>query len=437
MQRQDVDWNESPLQRWLGSITRDGTAKLYKTAFRRFSEHTGMTATQLIDEAIEDMKKDPREKKDIVTSRLIGFYKYLKKDYERHRRGNGEHGITGTGLSDSLALTYVNAVRSFYATFDVVVKMKGRKSLPAARIENRRMKVSAEPVNILVEHTRNPRDSAIILTMFQSGMDVSTLCSIKASRGLMEAIEKGEAPIKLDLQRPKTGVNYYTFIGKDAVKSIKIYLQDLKSRGIKLGYNDPLFVKEKRSGEGVEELETNLIQNMLKDVAVKSGFVDEKLNGKAINPLSPHALRESFGSIMINSGVPDTIVDFWLGHRIGEMSEAYKSVQYESLRKMYMERENLLSITKPTTDLEKIRKEVEKTVKEDIEGESKKLQTLVNGLAIENIELKDSMKSLKEQVEALTEQFSDLSKGMGLNREEVVELIEWMLKEKDKLEKTN
>ena len=65
----------------------------------------------------------------------------------------------------------------------------------------------------------------------------------------------------------------------------------------------------------------------------------------SFNPLSPHALRESFGSIMINSGVPDTIVGFWLGHQIGEMAEAYKSVQYESLKKMYLEREKLISIS--------------------------------------------------------------------------------------------
>jgi len=67
---------------------------------------------------------------------------------------------------------------------------------------------------------------------------------------------------------------------------------------------------------------------MLKSVAVKSGFVDNENNGNEFNPLSPHALRESFGSLMINRGVPDTILDFWLGHEIGRMAEAYKGVQY-------------------------------------------------------------------------------------------------------------
>jgi hemerythrin superfamily protein len=42
---------------------------------------------------------------------------------------------------------------------------------------------------------------------------------------------------------------------------------------------------------------------------------------------------------MVNSGVPDTIVDFWLGHTIGEMAEAYKGVRFEEVRKMYAESE--------------------------------------------------------------------------------------------------
>ncbi len=43
----------------------------------------------------------------------------------------------------------------------------------------------------------------------------------------------------------------------------------------------------------------NLVQAVLRDVAIKSGFVDDDFNGKDFNPLGPPALRESFGSIMI------------------------------------------------------------------------------------------------------------------------------------------
>ncbi len=109
----------------------------------------------------------------------------------------------------------------------------------------------------------------------------------------------------------------------------------------------------------------------------------EENNGRAFNPLGPHALRESFGSIMINSGVPDTVVDFWLGHSIGEMAEAYKSLQAESLKEMYLQRENLISVN-PQTDV----KEIEAKLKGEMEQQNRQLQTLVNNLATENTDLR-------------------------------------------------
>ena len=112
--------------------------------------------------------------------------------------------------------------------------------------------------------------------------------------------------MKLELFRKKSGTEYYTFLGNDAVESIRVYLADMKSRGRRFRYDTPLFVKER----GTTGLTTNLVQNMMRTVALKSGRINEENNDNALNPLGPHALRESFGSIMINSGVPDTIVDF-------------------------------------------------------------------------------------------------------------------------------
>jgi len=211
-------------------------------------------------------------------------------------------------------------------------------------------------------------------------MDVSTLCSLKYG-DVAEGFDKDEYPLKLELYRPKTGVEYYTFLGKDAVQALRAYVADMKSRDVDYSYDSPLFLKER----GKQALTTNLVQNMMKDVAVRSGLVDEKNNGKAFNPLSPHALRESFGSLMINSGVPDTIVDFWLGHSIGEMAEAYKGVQYESLKRIYLEREKLLSISASEVDVE----EIEAKLRVEVEEGKKELQVLVNGLATKSMRLEE------------------------------------------------
>lgn len=332
-----VNWQDPMLKRWLDSITKQGTRYIYKAAFKTYASFTSMTATALINEALADAKKDIRKRQDIVLIRLVKFYNWLKTEYPRKSRGKGPHEVIGKGISDKLAHTYVNSIRSFYATYNVTVRLKGRHRLPKPRVQNKRMKVNAEQVKLLVDHARTPRDRAIILTMFQSGMDVSTLCNLKYG-DVSAGLAKSETPLKLDLYRPKTGTEYYTFLGKDAVEALKAYIADAKDRGIRFKNDTALF----RTERGKQPLKTNLVQHMLAVVARKTRLVDREKS--KFNPLSPHALRESFGSIMTNSGVPDTIVDFWLGHEIGEMAEAYKSVQFESLKQMYMEKEKLLSV---------------------------------------------------------------------------------------------
>jgi len=418
MKKDLVDWSEPTLKRWLGSITRKTTKATYKSGFRLYQTYTGLKASQLIDEALEDQKKDPREKTDIVKQRLIGFYNWLVNEAPKKKGPKGE--VVGKGLSSKIAHTYVNAIRSFYGTFDVYVKLKGRSGLPKPRVVNERMILSNMDVKRLVDHASTVRDRAIILTMFQSGIDVSTLCSLKYG-DVAEGLAKNEHPLRLNLYRPKTGTEYYTFIGRDAVESIRAYLNDLKAKGIKIASNTPLFLKASHKTLKCEGLTPNLVQNMLREVAVKSGLVDENLNGKDFNPLSPHALRESFGSIMTNKGVPDTIVDFWLGHEIGEMAEAYKRSKFEDLKRTYLEREVFISISTGG--------EIEEKLRAEIDEKNRQLQSLVNGLTSENMDLKAKVNTLERAIAELNEKWQRLDQTTKTLIESKERILK-MLKEK-------
>ena len=396
-----TDWEDPALKRWLDTITRKSTRRGYSNSFRAYAMFTGKSASELIDEAIEDAKKDPRERRDVVLKRLIDFYHWMKTEYPQRNRGRGPKRIIGRGSTPKRANVTVNSIRSFYATFGITVRMKGRHALPRSRVKNKRMIVAADQVKILVDHARTPRDRALILTLFQGGMDVSTLCNLKYGE-ISDGLKKNENPLKLELFRTKTGIEYYTFLGKDAVESIRVYLADMKSRGRRFRHDTPLFLKER----GPQGLTPNLVQNMMKTVALKSGLIDEENNGKAFNPLGPHALRESFGSIMINSGVPDTIVDFWLGHTMGEMAEAYKGVQFESLKQIYLEREKLISIVTSKVDV----KEIETKLRVEVEASKKELQMLVNGLATKSLRLEEENKTLNRRIEMTEEKLTELER---------------------------
>ncbi len=158
---------------------RKSTKKSYKSWFKCYIEFTGLTPSQLIDEALEDMKRDPREKQDIVMQRLINFYHWLKTDYQKKPKGKCNIKLEGKGVTDKVVHTRIGAVRSFYGTFGITVRMKGRHSLPRPRVRNKRVIVNAQQVKTLINHARTPRDRAIIGVIFEGGMDASTLCSLK------------------------------------------------------------------------------------------------------------------------------------------------------------------------------------------------------------------------------------------------------------------
>jgi integrase len=386
----EIDWEDPALKRWLGNIVNKATWYNAKSIFRLYAKFTGMTASQLIDEAIEDFKRDPRERKDTVLHRLIGFYNWLKTDYPRRIAiGKGKTEVAGKGSSGLSAIMRINTIRGFYSTFDITVRMKGNHKLPKSKVENKRMVFKPEDVwkvKALVDHARNTRDRAIVLFHFQGGLDVSTLCSLDYG-DVKEGLEKNEHPLKIEPMRVKTGVEFYTFVGQDAIDALKAYLADMKSRGVEFTNKTPLFVQER----GKERLRTHNIQTMMKDLAVRSNLVTEGNNGNGFNPLGTHSLRESFGSLMTNSGVPDSIVDFWLGHEVGDMDRAYKGTQFENLRKMYLDREHLLSISASKGDSEKTKAEV-KEVKDDLYQ-----------LHFENRQMKQEIQSLKGQISSMYE----------------------------------
>ena len=230
-----------------------------------------MTSEQLIDEAIEDAKRDVRERKDIVKTRILSFYSWLKEEYLIKSRGNGEHKTISKGLSDSTAYTAVGAVRSFYSTYDIYVKLKGRQKIPTPKIVNKRMQLTTADVKLLVDHARSPRDRAIILTMFQGGMDASTLCSIKY-RDVIKGIKTEENPLKLELFRKKSGIDYYTFLGCDAVEALKAYIHNAESKGVVFENNSPLFLKQSNKARHFEPLYSGLVANMLKKESIRFGF---------------------------------------------------------------------------------------------------------------------------------------------------------------------
>jgi integrase len=378
----ELNWEDPALVRWLGSINKPRTLEVYKSAWRQYQAFTKKSATELITEALDDTKQDQLKRKDVVLNNLLQFNRWLLTEVPRKRaRGRGKIENNGLGLSEKISDTYTQAIRSFYTTYDLFVKFKGRSRLNKPQVQNKRLELDNRAIKKLIDNARSPRDRAIILTMFQGGLDVSTALSLNYG-DVSKGLESGEHPLKLNTYRRKAETEYYTFLGKDACDAIRAYLNDLKKNEITLDARSPLFVKTLYKNGQVERLEDSNFQATMRELATRSGLIDSNMNGCSQNPVSPHALRESFGKILTNKAkIPNSVVDFWLGHSLGQLAKAYmQSEKVEDLKNLYLEAEEYLSI-QFGGNIEKVRNEVSR-LQADNENLTRRVHDLEGALRL-------------------------------------------------------
>lgn len=328
-----------------------GTKDSYFTGWRNYLEfyrevkEEDVTPTLLLERAVEDRKRplvdqgQPEREFSEWASWLMTGYRLTGRD--------GKKTEDRLGLSPSGVRTYAAAVRSFYSYHGYALGKKARLPREArvngCKIENTKIEYRPEQVKKLLSAVRSLRDRAIVLIMFQSGMDISTVCSLDYGH-VKEELEAGKEPLLIRVVRPKVGLNYRTLIGRDAIEALKAYLEDrTRRKGEKLGYDTPLFMQEGR-GTG-ERCGPKHFQDQMRDYVLAAGLVSrERLERADLSPARPHALRSGFSSILRLKGANERLIDYWMGHA-DPYGGAYNQAGDEELREFYKGFEQHLSIS--------------------------------------------------------------------------------------------
>ena len=401
------------VEKWLIGKAKE-TKKVYLIALNTYCKYRGLNPKQLIDEIEEDRKK-PRRERGEVEFKLKEFHEWLLNEKDKMMGGWKPRKVGKKGLSPKRANMIVNTVRSFYKINGFpVLNLRLPKAPPLKK--NHKLTLRAEHVKKLVDHSPTIRDKAIILMLFQSGMDISTLISLNygdVARGL----ENDECPLAIHVVRKKAGIEYTTFIGRDAIDALKAYLNKRRQKQGDIKYDEPLFVKE-REIKGDKRITRNAIDKMLKQVAVLSGVVSkEEMENADMNPCRPHALRGAFSTIMKLQGVNNEIVEYWMGHAIPYES-AYMIPQEDELRKIYAEHEEALSINRATEQIKKL--------EQKFNGKMETYDEIINRQAAEIEKLRRELGERKSVADALLKEIKDKPE----KRRQLAELLAELLREK-------
>jgi len=273
----------SSVKEWVAGYSAN-TTKHYLQALEKFCKWTNSKPDDLL-------KLDSKEAKEKVLR--------FAKEYA----GDGKHGK---------AVSIFNGLKSFFGYHN---KQLNFNRYRRQFIKNIRKKVDYEliPDNELVyrmvDVCRRPIDRAVILFLFQSGIRINALHRLNYGH-VREQLERNRVPIRLkitsniDTKLRGVGLSYYySFIGKEAVDALTTYIEELKSEGVRLRDEDPLF----RSKYG----KRLAMQSIYRIVKVAS----ERLEiGK--KKIWPHLLRKSFRKVLNRSDLDEDTREALMGHKL-------------------------------------------------------------------------------------------------------------------------
>ncbi len=314
----------------------------------------------LIEMVKEELRKDISERGQIEQD-WVGFARWLEK--------GGEFAPGSIKLYAAMVRSFL--VFNFYP-------FTGRSKLPQSirtgseKQVNRKFNYRPRDVKKLLDVATSLRDRAIILTIFQSGMDLSTALSLNISH-VQDELDKSRIPLLIHLERKKSNTLYRTCLGVDAVEAIKLYLRERslpryrckvcshtrtrkrrhcdlpKCNGEveefteELTYDSPLFIQTRNKRLSGEELMAVLRQYVTHSAILSR----ERIKRATKNPAGTHALRSAMSSILQFHGVNQEIINGFLGHRV-PYDSAYSRLGDEELRTIYSDVEEHLSVTGAT-----------------------------------------------------------------------------------------
>ena len=295
------------------------------------------------------------------------------------------------------------AVRSFLIENDVELSTKFWRRLIGKVRGNRALTLDKVPSNrelrrILMHMPIQGK--ALYLMLASGGMRIGETLQLK-----LDDVEFNKRPGKVNIRGKytKTGNSRVAFVSKEAVMAVQEWLKTRKQYLIAAVGKSHKYTKSVEDDRLFPFL-NNTAYAIWKNAVRKAGFLkkDKQTNR---HTLHPHVLRKFFRTRM-GTVIPVDVAEALMGHE-QYLTEVYRRYTAEDLAKFYLQGEPALLVFTEAEEVGKLRAEVE-------EGK-KQLQTLVNGLTAENLELKSRMS--KAELEN-----TDLKSRFRLTEEKLAEL---------------
>ena len=349
------------------------TQQKYKQYFKKFCTFTGKTPNELIAQRRKELQvEDPREKRGSECLLKAFMVQLQNQEY-----------------SPATRQLIFAAIKSFYESNEYPLRTK-RGDYPKGKSMGSRG-ITKPLIKQIIEAPKFMKDvakmKALIFFLKDTGLRVSDVRKLNYGH-VKDGLEKNLDFIPLQIRTQKSGIIAKTFIGPEAVESLKEYLKQRKKGTRKLKPetitdDTPLF-RTNRQGKVRRISRVGL-----------SGLIGFQCKKTGTTKLSAHSFRKFLQTNLDAAGISPNFIDQILGHSLPGTRGVYSLPSDEILLENY--RSAYDSHLRVYPDKTEVEERVSK-----LESEVQERNTVIAELSTNGVHKKDELEQLKSQVETLT-----------------------------------
>jgi integrase len=228
---------------------------------------------------------------------------------------------------------------------------------------------------------------SLFLLLESSGMRIGEASKLKLNDLMLD-----EEPMRIQIrgEYTKTGNSRYAFASREAKEAITEWLK------VRTEYLKAASGKSHKYGKSAEDDRLFPFRKTTSYIiwhgALKKAKLDQRDNSTNVRKLHPHVLRKFFRT-RLGAVIPVDVVEALMGHE-GYLTEVYRRYTVEDLAKFYLQGESALLVFTDAAEVTKLRQEVEEhahKIQKEVDERNRTLQSLVNGLTAENLEVKSKV----------------------------------------------
>ncbi len=256
--------------------------------------------------------------------------------------------------------TVIKRLRTFFRVNDIEIDVRGYY-VPSRYRKRPEYIPSKDEVHAMADATNGPRNRAIILVAWGSGLRVSDLVALNYG-DIADDLQREKSYGKVEVHPGlgtrvpnacKGGIRYYTFIWPGAMKALETYLRKRRDRHGSINTDEPLFASKwsllDREKRRMNRISQKTVRKIVKGSAKNAGLSEWK-------HVSPHCLRKSFQSVLRSSTKDGSTLDkgvqeFLMGHVLpGSQDPYYDKDKVDFHREQYARLDFSQGTTSTQTD---------------------------------------------------------------------------------------